>query len=203
MGLQTLKKYATMFGFNDLSGVEVPEAEPAISDNDAVRSAIGQGRNSYAPVQIARYITTVANSGTCYNLTLIDKVTDYQNNLVYDNEATVLNQVDVSQNIWDIVHTGMRSVVSANTPSTELINRVGVNIAGKTGTAQESEIRPNHALFVSYAPYENPEVAVTCVIQNGYSSGNARELAGFIYAYLYNPDMLADEEMSGNTMVSD
>lgn len=203
LGLQQLRKYATMFGFNDLSGVEVPEAEPAISDNDAVRSAIGQGRNSYAPVQIARYITTVANSGTCYNLTLIDKVTDYQNNLVYDNEATVLNQVDVSQNIWDIVHTGMRSVVSANTPSTELINRVGVNIAGKTGTAQESEIRPNHALFVSYAPYENPEVAVTCVIQNGYSSGNARELAGFIYAYLYNPDMLADEEMSGNTMVSD
>ena len=202
-GIETLDKYATMFGFNDKSGVEVPEAEPHISDNDAVRSAIGQGTNSYAPIQISRYVTTVANSGTCYNLTLIDKVEDYEHNLVYDNEATVLNQIDIDQNIWNVVHTGMRSVVSANTPSTELINRVGVNVAGKTGTAQESEVRPNHALFVSYAPYENPEVSVTCVIQNGYSSGNARELAGFIYAYMYNPDMLADEEMSGNTVVSD
>lgn len=203
MGIDTLSEYAEMFGFNNKSGVEVPEAEPKISDNDAVRSAIGQGTNSFAPIQIARYVTTVANSGTCYNLTLIDRVEDYEHNLVYDNEATVLNQINISQNIWDVVHSGMRSVVSANTPSSELINRVGVSIAGKTGTAQESEVRPNHALFVSYAPYENPEVAVTCVIQNGYSSGNARELAGFIYAYMYNPDMLADEEMSGNTVVSD
>lgn len=202
-GLQRLNHYAEEFGFNALSGVELPEIEPNMSNNDAVRSAIGQGRNSYAPIQIARYITTVANSGTCYNLTLIDKVTDYQDNLIYDNHATIFNQMDVSQYMWDTVHSGMRAVVSANTPSSELINRVGVSVAGKTGTAQESEVRPNHALFVSYAPYESPEVAVTCVIQNGYSSGNARELAGFIYAYLYNPNMLVNEEMSGNTVVSD
>lgn len=202
-GIERLKKYADQFGFTSKSGVEIPEAEPSVSDNDAVRSAIGQGKNSYAPVQISRYLTTVANSGTCYNLTLIDKVTDYQGNLIYDNQATVLNHIEISQNIWDTVHAGMRAVVSANTPASELINRVSVNVAGKTGTAQESDIRPNHALFVSYAPYENPEVSVTCVIQNGYSSGNARELAGFIYAYLYDPDMLAEEEMSGNTVVSD
>lgn len=202
-GLQRLNHYAEEFGFNDLSGVELPEIEPNVSNSDAVRSAIGQGRNSYAPIQIARYITTVANSGTCYNLTLIDKVTDYQGNLVYNNEATVRNYVDVSQYMWDTVHAGMRAVISANTPSSELINRVSVSVAGKTGTAQESDVRSNHALFVSYAPYEAPEVAVTCVIQNGYSSGNARELAGFIYAYLYSPDMLPHEEMSGDTAVSD
>lgn len=202
-GLEALGEYAAMFGFNDKSGVEVPESEPNISDSDAVRSAIGQGTNSFTPIQISRYVTTIANSGTCYNLTLIDRVEDYENNLVYDNEASILNHIDISRNIWNVVQAGMRSVVSANTPSSELINRVGVNVAGKTGTAQESEVRPNHALFVSYAPYENPEVSVTCVIQNGYSSGNARELAGFIYAYLYNPDMLDDEEMNGNIQVSD
>jgi penicillin-binding protein 2 len=96
----------------------------------------------------------------------------------------------------------MRDVVTS-VGSGELINQINVNVAGKTGTAQESEIQPDHALFVSYAPYENPEVSVTCVIQNGYSSGNARELAGFIYAYMYDPDKLAEAEMNGNTSVSD
>ena len=77
------------------------------------------------------------------------------------------------------------------------------DFSGKTGTAQESEVRSNHALYISYAPFEAPEVSVTCVIPNGYSSGNARELAGFIYAYMYDPDKLSTYEMTGNTVVLD
>jgi penicillin-binding protein 2 len=97
----------------------------------------------------------------------------------------------------------MRRVISVYTSASALVNRVNVAVAGKTGTAQESENRPDHALFISYAPYENPEVSVTCVIQNGYSSGNATELAGFVYAYLYDKDLLNNAEMSGNNVVSD
>ncbi len=202
-GLERLNKYANLFGLNDLSGIELPEITPTVSDNDIVRSAIGQGKNSYAPIQISRYITTVANSGTCFDLTLIDKVTDYEGNLLKDNEANVRNKInEVTAGTWDVVHAGMRDVVTG-VGKDDLINKVNVNIAGKTGTAQESEIKPDHALFVSYAPYENPEVSVTCVIQNGYSSGNARELASFIYAYMYDSDKLADAKMKGNTSVSD
>ena len=197
-GISRLEKYAKMFGLGDTSGVEIPEIEPHISDNDAVRTAIGQGKNTYAPVQLSRYITTVANSGTCYNLTLIDKVTDYEGNTIEDNHAEVKNEITLPRSTWDAVHQGMRNVVLYSAGSSELINRINVNVAGKTGTAQESEVKPDHALFVSYAPYENPEVSVTCVIQNGYSSANARELAGFIYAYLYDPDKLVGAEMSGN-----
>ena len=199
-GCDRFAKYSKMFGLGDKSGVELPEISPSISDNDAVRSAIGQGKHSYAPIQLSRYVTTVANSGTCYNLTLIDKVTDSQGNLIYDNQATVLNQIDeVSDTTWNSVHAGMRAVIERSAPSTDLINRINVNVAGKTGTAQESEIRPDHALFISYAPYENPEISVTCVIQNGYYSGNARELAGFIYAYMYDPDKLVDAKMNGDS----
>lgn len=203
-GLERLSKYAKLFGFGDYSGVELPESSPQISDNDVVRSAIGQGKNSYTPVQLSRYVTTIANSGTCYNLTLIDKVTDYEGNLINDNHATVLNQInDVKKTTWSSVHSGMRRVVSIDTPDSELINKVNVSVAGKSGTAQETETKPNHALFISYAPYETPEVSVTCVIQNGYSSGNARELVGFIYAYMYDPEKLVGAEMQGNTTVSD
>ncbi len=197
-GISRLEKYAKMFGLGDTSGVELPEIEPHISDNDAVRTAIGQAKNTYAPVQLSRYVTTVANSGTCYDLTLIDKVTDYEGTVIEDNHANVKNEITLPVSTWEAVHQGMRNVVLYSAGSDELINRINVAVAGKTGTAQESEVKPDHGLFISYAPFENPEVSVTCVIQNGYSSANARELAGFIYAYMYDPDKLVGAEMSGN-----
>lgn len=199
-GLERLAKYASKFGLDKKSGVEIPEIEPKVSDNDAVRSAIGQGRNSYAPVQLSRYITTVANSGTCYDLTLIDKITDYEGNTILDNKAKVIDHVELSEYNWNTIHSGMRSVV---TSYGDLLQHLDVAVAGKTGTAQESEVKPNHALFVSYAPYDNPEVSITSVIQNGYYSGNAREVAGFIYAYLYDPEKLIGAQMSGDRVGAD
>lgn len=203
-GVDVLAKYAEMFGFDSVSGVELPEAEPNISDKDAVRTAIGQGTNSYTPVQIARYVTTVANCGTCYDLTLIDKIYNYQGELVKDNKANVHNElISVAPETWTSVHSGMRKAVVYGSLGDDLIKTVNVEIAGKTGTAQESEVRPDHALFVSFAPYEAPEVSVTCVIQYGYSSGNAKELASFIYAYMYDSEKLVGAEMKGNASVSD
>ncbi len=203
-GLNRLTKYAEMFGFDDVSGVELPESQPEISNSDAVRTAIGQGTNLYTPVQMSRYITTVANKGTCYDLTLIDKITDYEGELVKDNTANIHNSLDeIAPSTWTSVHAGMRRAISIGCKDEDLINLVDVSIAGKTGTAQESEVRPNHALFISFAPYEAPEVSVTCVIQYGYSSGNARELASFVYAYMYDSEKLVGAEMSGNTVVSD
>ncbi|MDD6327505.1 MAG: penicillin-binding transpeptidase domain-containing protein [Eubacteriales bacterium] len=202
-GLERLNKYADMFGLSDVSGVELPEAAPNMSNRDAVRSCIGQGTNSYTPIQISRYVTTIANTGTCFDLTLIDKVCDSDGNLIEDNSANIRNTIELSDNIWSTVHNGMRKVVQYHTPNDELVKQVNVAVAGKTGTAQESEVRSNHALYISYAPFEAPEVSVTCVIPNGYSSGNARELAGFIYAYLYDPEKLSTAEMSGNTVVLD
>ena len=204
-GVERLGQYAAMFGFDSYSGVEVPEVSPIISDTDAVRSAIGQGHNYYAHIQISRYATTLANSGTCYNLTLIDKVTDYEGELIWDNQATIHNQVDMPQDVWDAVHSGMRRVIANDTSASELIRQIDVNVAGKTGTAQDSEYTPDHAVFISYAPYEAPEVSVTCVIPNGYHSSNAREVAGFVYAYIYDPKELINAEMSTEvkTEVSD
>ena len=100
--------------------------------------------------------------------------------------------------------SGMRrQVVSVHTSSSALINQINVAVAGKTGTAQQSDARPNHALFVSFAPYENPEVTVTSVIPFGYSSGNAVELTGLVYAYLYDPDVLENTTITGNNALSD
>ncbi|MBD5551349.1 MAG: penicillin-binding protein [Lachnospiraceae bacterium] len=186
-GTDMLAKYADMYGLSETSGLELEESDPKISTEDAVRSSIGQGNNNYTTAQLARYVTTVANSGTCYNLTLIDKITDKNGFLLEERNAEVRNYVEMDNSYWNAIHTGMRRVVEGMSYYAGL----GVNVAGKTGTAEQSERHPNHALFVSYAPYENPEISVTVRIANGYSSSYAAQTAKDFYTYYYKLD---DEE---------
>lgn len=186
VGLNMLAKYADMYGLSEPSGVEIEEYEPKISDLDSVRSAIGQGTNNYTTVGLARYVTTVANSGTCYNLTLIDKTTDHSGENAVENHAEIRNRIDMDTSYWDSIHLGMRRVVEAKSYYSDL----GVNVAGKTGTAQESTSHPNHALFVSYAPYEDPEICVVVRVANGYTSDYAAQIGREIYKYYYG---LAEE----------
>lgn len=185
-GLARIKKYADMFGLTETSGVEVTESTPHFSTEDVVRSAIGQGNHAYAPVQLARYMTTVANNGTCYNLTLIDKVKDVNGKTVLNNSAGVRNKVNIRQSTWDAIHRGLYLVVNGSGSSIKSMFRgVKKTIAGKTGTAQQNTLHSNHAYFVSYAPYENPEISVVCVIPNGYASAHAAETTSDVYRYYF------------------
>lgn len=186
-GLSRLEKYADMFGLTEKSGVEITESEPKFSDQYAVPSMIGQGTHNYTTVGLARYVTTIANSGTCYNLSLLDKLTDSKGNLIEDYTPEVRNQLTLGEDMWNAIHTGMRRVVETKA----YYNDLAVNVAGKTGTAQQDKTRANHALFISYAPYENPEISVTVRIANGYDSGYAAQTARDVYKYYYG---LAEEE---------
>ena len=202
-GIDTLQKYASLFGLDQKSGVEIEEMDPHVSDTDAVRSSIGQGTNNYTPVQLARYVTTIANEGNCYNLTLVNEIKNVDGRTVYASDNVPVNKVELSDTQWGVIKQGMRLMVSDHTSPSALINQINVNVAGKTGTAEEDTTRPDHALFVSFAPYENPEVSVTCVIPHGYTSGNAEELAGMVYAYMYDPDKLDTLDVTGNNQISD
>ncbi|MCI8746203.1 MAG: hypothetical protein HFI25_11115, partial [Lachnospiraceae bacterium] len=95
-GLSKLEKYARMFGLGDKSGLEIPEYDPQISDIDPVRSAIGQGTNSFSVSHIARYIATVANRGNCYNLTLLDRLETTDGTLVEKYEPELYNRVEIA-----------------------------------------------------------------------------------------------------------
>lgn len=187
IGLEKLAKYADLYGLSEKSGIEIAESEPQVSDMDAVRSAIGQGTNSYTTVGLARYVTTVANSGTCYNLTLIDKTTDSNGNLLEEYSAQVRNIIDMPQSYWNAIHTGMRQVVQDKA----YYSNLGVAVAGKTGTAQESKSKPNHSLFVCYAPYERPEIAIATRIANGYTSSYAAQITKDALSYYFE---LRDED---------
>lgn len=187
LGNETIYKYAKQFGLADKSGVEIDEAEPQVSDELPVFTAIGQGTNNFTTVGLARYVTTVANGGTCFDLTLLDKRTDHNQTVLEEYEADIRNQIELPSAYWDAIHTGMRRVVE----SKSYYNDLGINVAGKTGTAQESKSRTNHALFVCYAPYEKPEIAIATRIAFGYSSDYAARTTREVLKYYYN---LEDED---------
>lgn len=186
LALQKLQDYADLFELDEKSGIEISEARPQVSDNYGIQSSIGQGTHLYTTTQLARYTATLANKGTAYNISLIDKTTDASGNLLKDYSSEILSTVDLNKNIWNVLQIGMRNVIRENGS----FNDFGVNVSGKTGTAQESKTSPDHALFISYAPSEAPEIAMAVRIANGYSSTNALLTGKDIMKYYFN---LADE----------
>ena len=207
LGLEKLNKYAAMFGFKKgtTSGVELYEYEPSISDTDSVRSSIGQGSYAFTPTQIARYTAAIANKGTLNYLTVIKEIKDIKGNTVKNTVSNSKNkktpQISLRPDVWSVIRDGMYLAVNGSRSShKELFKKVKNLIAGKTGTAQFSKQRADHGLFTSYAPYKNPKISVTCVIPNGYTSGNAASAVADFYEYYFGDE---DEEAFNKKAVKD
>lgn len=199
LGLAKIKKYADELGITSLSGVEIDENEPLYSTDNSVRSAIGQGSNSYSDIQLARYVTTLANRGSNYQLTLLNKILNPEGETVKVIEPNLTSTADISNSTWNAVHSGMRQVITTGTAQNTFKN-FDIEVAGKTGTAQENKLRSNHSVFVAYAPYTNPEIAMSILIPNGESTGYTAEVVRDIVAYYYNPSTL-DQILGGTASV--
>lgn len=197
-GLEKLSHYSNLLGLG-LGGTTNLEKEFATTANTSaskdslVRSAIGQGSNIFTPAELSTYITTFANSGIRHDLTMIDKT--YVDGKFIENEAEYKQLEEISASSIDYIQRGMYLVANGERSSIDYIfenlKEAGIEIAGKTGTSQISKNHANNALFVSYGPYDNPEISITVVIPNGHNSGNATKLAKDIYEYYFN---IADED---------
>lgn len=192
-GISYIQKYASIYGLNEKSGVEIVEKTPTIATEYPVMAAIGQSDNNLTTISLSRYVTAVA-SGKLYDYKLMNKIVDADGNIVdqYNSQSTDISGT-LNQTQWDAIHQGMRMVV-------EDLNDVfggfdAVEVAGKTGTAQHGKNHPNHALFVGYAPYSNPEISIATRISSGYSSHNAAAASRNIISYYFNNQTL-DEILS-------
>ena len=183
-GLSVLSEYAAKLGLGAKTGIELTEKDPQVSDSAPIPSAIGQGNNLCSNIQLARYLTTLANRGTIYDLTLIDKVTDKNGGIIRENEPSVAGYSELDESTWDTIQAGMRAVTTRNSGTMKNIT-CDVQIAGKTGTAEENKLRPNHANFISYAPYESPEIGVATSIIFGYTASNSVKLSSDVYDLYY------------------
>lgn len=180
-GLLRLKKYADLFGLTSKTGIEMEENEPHYSENLPVDSAIGQGSHNYTTVGLSRYVTTIATRGTCYKYTLLNKVVSPEGTIVESFSPSIQNTVLFKDTTWGQIFSGMRQVCE----SAAAFRGFPINVAGKTGTAQTSKSRTNHALFIGFAPYEDPEMTVAVRIAYGYTSANAAQLANDVMSYYF------------------
>ncbi len=195
-GLDTLENYATNLGLNEKSGVEIEENAPRFSSTDSVRTAIGQGTSGFATVQLARYVNCLANKGQNYQLSLVSRVEDKSGDVILDVAPLVTNEVELTPQDWAAIHSGMRGVVTDGSVA-DVFRGTNLELAGKTGTAQENIYRSNHSNFIGFSPYRQPEIAFACTIRNGGSSTYAAETTKNCLDYYYGFTSLEQVMISG------
>lgn len=163
-----------------------------------VRTAIGQGNNAFTPTQMARYMATLANGETCYDLKLVGGITDHKVDATYkllpDKEVATLNLPDSH---LQAVYDGMYRVTSGRegTARTAFYGSE-VTIAGKTGTAQEASTE--HGWFAGFAPYDDPQIAVVTTMYGAYGLGshNYGIASGLIHDLLVPEDKASDATLA-------
>lgn len=199
VGAVTLTDYFKQFGLGVKTGVEVDDSAGIITEpsgdgfgGDTLQIAIGQ-LNAFTPLQLANYAATFANGGTHYKASLINKIVSYDLNEVYDQcEPQVVNKIQISQSTIDAIKTGMLSVTVDGTGRAAL-GDYPLKIGGKTGTAQVTG-KADHSTFIVFAPYENPEIAISIVLEHGSSSFASGSLVREILdAYFFSNEAPRDE----------
>ncbi|PKM93587.1 MAG: hypothetical protein CVU84_14545 [Firmicutes bacterium HGW-Firmicutes-1] len=207
-GITTFNDYIKKFGLDDYSGVEIEEYKPKMAspkakenaikaidnnatasqmgwmDGDSIRNAIGQSFNSYTVIHMAKYIATLANGGTRYKLNLV-KGTKAANDIEMNKVLPIVEEeLNFAPENLEAVFEGMLGVTSGSQGTLRnVFADFPIQVAAKTGTAEESDKRPSHTWFTGFAPYENPQIAIVVMIPFGESSTNiAPQIAKEIFA---------------------
>ena len=203
IGIDAIVKYALHFGLGKKTGIELPSEQAGTlaqkqegktwNPGDTLNAAIGQGDNSFTPLQIAKYISSIANGGTVVKPTIIKTILNSDGTEVpkeeiekYTNEKLGFQDEDdgiaISQESINIAKEGMRMATSeAGGTAYSIFKNFVVEVAGKTGSAEAGQDANSkdivNAWFVCFAPFDNPEVAVVVMIENGGHGNYAAEVA--------------------------
>ncbi|MFV0439835.1 MAG: penicillin-binding transpeptidase domain-containing protein [Lachnospirales bacterium] len=178
---------------------DLDESELAWYDGDTVASSIGQGYNNYTAASMAKYVATLANGGNRYPLHFLNKITDEDENVVVDYEPVVEEVVPISDETYAAVLQGMKQVVTGSEGTGKTaFGTFPIEIAAKTGTAQQVTNRSDHSSFAAFAPADDPEVAIYVLLPFGNSynfsspaSKLARDVLDEYFKLNYEPELVA------------
>ena len=209
MGIDVLSKYASYFGLGRKTGIELTgEATGTLPQRsitekkgeswtvgDTLVAAIGQGYNDFTPIQIAKYISMIANGGNQIDLTLIKSIVNSDGSQVekseieeFVNKKLKLNNdfetdiTGISESTINAVLQGMKSVTDEGGTASSVFKNFPIEVGGKTGSAETSskENADVNAWFVGFAPFDDPEISVVVVVENGghgfYTAEVTREI---------------------------
>jgi penicillin-binding protein 2 len=199
--IQVLNSYAHRLGLGVRTGVEVGEERGVTASRahsvanagtwrpgDTLQSAIGQSDYLFTPIQMATMLGTVLNGGTRYENRLLLYVKEYgSDDIYYAPEPKIADHIDISPEHLNVVKTGMNEVTDTGGTAAVLFRDLpGLTTGGKTGTAQVGASKSPNATIVLFAPYSEPEISLSVVIENGRHGTWAGFTAEDIFAYYFN-----------------
>ncbi len=200
LGIDKLAEYASLFGLGELTGVQLSEevkgnvASPSYKQKvykneedkkwyagDTIQAAIGQSIHQFTPIQIANYAATIANGGTRYKTNIIKNIrSTVDGSIVSESVPEVIRQIDMRPEVYNAVKNGMKRVVDEGSASS-VFDGYPIAIGGKTGTAQVNKKSTNNAIFMAFAPFDEPEIAIAVVLEHGLRGANAGYVAKDIF----------------------
>lgn len=196
LGIDTMYLYAEKFGLGEYTGVEIEESKGFLAGRDSttwqagntVQAAIGQSDNAFTPLQLATYTATIANDGVRLKTHVVNKITNYERTEVLQDytKPVEVDNCGISQKNLDIVQNAMLEVTqNEDGTAYSMFGNYKVKVAAKTGTAENSG--SDHTTFICYAPYDDPEVAVSVVIEHGVKGKYSMQVAkDLLDAYFKN-----------------
>lgn len=197
MGIDMIAKYAKLYGLGEPTGIELGEntgilASPAYSESvgniwnpgNTLQAAIGQSDNMFTPLQLGMYISALLE-GTRYRAHLLKEVVEFPSgDVVYETPTEVIDVLDFRPGILPLIKGAMKDVVESGSAA-RIFRGYDITVGGKTGTAQVGDDRSANALFVGFAPYDDPKIVTAVVIEQGANGTDAAYTAKAMFdAYL-------------------
>jgi len=215
LGIDLLSDYAKRFGLGVSTGIELPESVGVMSTaeykedltgaswyiGDTIQASIGQSYNLFTPLQLAEYIATVANSGQRHSASILKRVSTYDySETIYNRGTEVISSVESDEENYEAVRYGMYLVATQEDGSAiDTFRDYNIPVACKTGTAQIGEGITNNGIFVCFAPYDDPEIAISIVVEHGQSGATIAFMAREVldaYFSIKNATENIESEMS-------
>ena len=215
LGIDKLDEYAAMFGLGQKTGVELYEesgvvASPAFTESlggtwyegNVLSVAIGQESTQVTPIQLTNYISTLVNGGTRYSTHLLKTVksSDFSQ-VIYEYEPQVQDEINIAQENLEAVTEGMRELTTGDGSLASAFRNLPFEVGAKTGSAQVSSTSDSNAVFVCYAPYDDPEIAISLVVEHGGSGSVLASLAAEILAYYFTTPDSQSDVVTENTLM--
>lgn len=216
LGIKYISDYARQFGLGQETGIEIGEETGILASReykegvlgidwyvgDTLQAAMGQSYNQFTPLQIANYVATIASGGTRYSAHLLKAVKSYDYSAItYTRDSDILDTVNASEGNFSIIQQGMRAVTQKGGTAAETFSSYPVAVAAKTGTVELGEDSQTNSVFVAYAPYDNPEIAIAVVVEKG---GHGSEIAGIardIMDYYFDFENVLDRAAGDNALI--
>ena len=215
VGIQGLQEFAAKFGLGEPTGIELYEETGVMAGPEYTQSmgqtwyegstlsvAIGQESSQFTPLQLANYIATLVNGGTRYSAHLLKEVksSDFSQ-VLYTYEPEVLDSIDIQPENLDAVKAGMLALATGKGSLARYFQDLPVQVGAKTGSAQVNAETESNAVVVCFAPYDDPQIAISLVVEKGGSGSTLASIAADILRYYFSAEESREETLTENTLI--